>query len=104
MADRNGIVQRAPLPPLNSPLINEADRARVFGVIGKALNNILNGPNSYHADTMMKSSRDLMLELDSFANSVKRLKGAVNDPADIVGDAVRHLDHFKQAFKNRGGQ
>jgi hypothetical protein len=29
MADRNGIVQRAPLPPLNSPLINEADRARV---------------------------------------------------------------------------
>jgi hypothetical protein len=23
MADRNGIVQRAPLPPLNSPLINE---------------------------------------------------------------------------------
>jgi hypothetical protein len=26
MADRNGIVQRAPLPPLNSPLINEADR------------------------------------------------------------------------------
>jgi hypothetical protein len=33
MADRNGIVQRAPLPPLNSPLINEADRLAALACI-----------------------------------------------------------------------
>ena len=54
MANGNGFVQRAPLPPLNSPTITEADRARVYGVIGKELNNILNGATSYHSDSVKK--------------------------------------------------
>lgn len=103
MANGNGFVQRAPLPPLNSPTINEADRASVYGAIGKELNNILNGATSYHADSVKKSSNDLRSELNDFISAVGSLKDAVNDPADIVGDAVRDLREFKKAFETGVG-
>jgi len=99
MDNGNGFVQRAPLPPLNSPTITEADRARVYGVIGQELNNILNGPTSYHSDSVKKSSRNLMSELKNFIGAVDSLKETVNDPANIVGDAVRNLNRFKEAFE-----
>ena len=99
MANGNGFVQRAPLPPLNSPTITEADRARVYGVIGKELNNILNGATSYHSDSVKKSSRDLMSELEDFIGAVGSFKETVNDPTNIVGDAVRNLNRFKEAFE-----
>jgi hypothetical protein len=54
MANGNGFVQRTPLPPLNSPTITEADRARVYGVIGNELNNILNGPTAYNSDRVKR--------------------------------------------------
>jgi hypothetical protein len=98
MANGNGFVQRAPLPPLNSPTITEADRARVYGVIGNELNNILNGPTAHYADSVKKSSRDLMSELDNFIGTVESLKGAMNDPGNIVGDVVRDLNDFRDAF------
>jgi hypothetical protein len=98
MANGNGFVQRAPLPPLNSPTITQADRARVYGFIGRELNNILNGAPSYHADGAKKSSKDLMSGLNDFIKAVGRLKDGVNDPADIVGDAVRDLERFRDAF------
>ena len=103
MANGNGFVQRAPLPPLNSPTITEADRARVYGAIGKELNNILNGATSYHADSVKKSSKDLMSELNDFITAVGRLKDAVNDPGNIVGDAVRDLKGFRKAFETGMG-
>jgi hypothetical protein len=99
MTYRNGFVQRAPLPPLNSPIITEADRARVYGVIGKELNNILNGASSYYADSTKKSSKDLTSELNDFISAVNRLEDAVHDPGNIVGDAVRDLTEFQKAFK-----
>jgi hypothetical protein len=83
MANGNNSVQRAPLPPLNSPTIAEADRARVYGSIGRELNNILNGAASYHADGMKKSSKDLKSELNDFIGAVGRLKDKVNGPANI---------------------
>jgi hypothetical protein len=98
MANGNGFVQRAPLPPLNSPTITEADRARVYGAIGKELNNILNGSTSYHPDSVKKSSKDLRSELDSFVDAVRGFQDVLNDPANIVGDAVRHLEEFQKAF------
>ena len=99
MANGNGFVQRAPLPPLNSPTITEADRARVYSVIGKELNNILNGATSYHSDSVKKSSRDLMSELENFIGAVDSFKDTVNDPTNIVGDAVHNLNRFKEAFE-----
>ncbi len=98
MANGSGLVQRAPLPPLNSPTITEADRARVYGAIGKQLNNILNGTASYYADSMKKSSKDLKSELNDFIGAVESLKDAVNDPANVMGDALRHLKAFEGAF------
>jgi len=98
MANGNGFVQRAPLPPLNSPTIAEADRARVYGLVGRELNNLLNGAASYHRDSVKKSSKDLMSELDGLIDSVENLKGAVNDPENIVEDALRDLKGFRDAF------
>jgi hypothetical protein len=89
MANGNGLVQRAPLPPLNSPIINEADRTRVYGAIEKQLNTILNGATSYYSDSMKKSSKDLMSELDDLIGAVQSLRDVVNDPGNILGDAVR---------------
>jgi hypothetical protein len=104
MANGNSFVQRAPLPPLNSPTITEADRARVYGRIGRELNNILNwAPPSCHMDGVKKSSKDLMSDLNSFIGAVGRLKDAVNDPTNIVGDAVKQLEGFRNAFKTGVG-
>jgi hypothetical protein len=100
MPNGNGFVQRAPLPPLNSPTIAEGDRPRVYGVIGKELNNILNGSASYHADGVKKRSNDLLSERDNFIGAMGSLKDAVNDPANIVGDAVRDLGSFRKAFED----
>jgi hypothetical protein len=100
MANGNGLVQRAPLPPLNSPIINEADRTRVYGAIGKELNNILNGATSYYSDSVKKSSMDLMSELNDFIGAVQSLRDVVNDPGNILGDAVRDLKHFGNAFSD----
>ena len=74
MANGNGLVQRAPLPPLNSPTITEGDRARVYGAIGKELSSILNGGTSYHPDNVKRTSRDLTSELNHFIGAVKSLK------------------------------
>lgn len=103
MANRNGFVQRVPLPPLNSPTLTRADRTRVYGAIGKELDNISNGVRSYHDDSVKKSSKDLMSELNGFIHAVESLKDAVNDPEDIVGDAVRDLKGFKKAFETGVG-
>jgi hypothetical protein len=99
MANGNGFVQRTPLPPLNSPTITEADRARVYGIIGKELNSILNGATSYYLDSVKKSSSDLKSELKNFIGAVESLKDAVNDPSNIVGDMVRHLKSIQDAFE-----
>jgi hypothetical protein len=99
MANGSGLVQRGPLPPLNSPTISEADRGRVYGAIGKELNNILNGPASHHSDSVKRSSNDLRSELNDFIDAVKSLKNALSDPANIVDDAVRDLEVFRKAFE-----
>lgn len=99
MANGNSFVQRAPLPPLNSPTITEGDRARVYDAIGKELNNILNGATSYYPDSTKKSSKDLTSELNDFIGAVGALKDAVDDPGNIVGDAVSDLRKFQKAFE-----
>jgi hypothetical protein len=94
-----GVVQSAPLAPLNSPILAAADRPRVYGLIRKELNDALNGVSSFYPDGVKKSSSDLMSDLDKLIGSVTSLKDAVNDPTNIFGDAVRDLGGFREFFK-----
>lgn len=98
MANRDDLIQRSPLLPPNSPTITEADRARVYAIIGRELDNFLNGPSSYHSDGTKKSSFALMTELKDFVGSVSRLREIVGDPANILGEIGSNLDAFKEAF------
>jgi hypothetical protein len=98
MTDKNGFVQSAPLPPLNAPTISAADRSRVYAVIGKQLNDILNGALSYDSDSVQKNSTALLSGLNDFVGAVERLKDAVNDPTNIMEDVVRDLKGFRDAF------
>jgi hypothetical protein len=61
----------------------------------------LNGPAPYYTDGVKKSSNHLMSDLKGFIGSVNRLKDAVNDPANIMGDVLIDLNSFKDAFKAR---
>ena len=66
MSNDNGRIESAPPLPPNSPTITEADRARVYEMIGKELDNILNGSASYYPDSGKKNPYELMSELQSF--------------------------------------
>jgi hypothetical protein len=44
-----------------------------------------------------------MSELKGFIDAVGSLKDAVNDPGNIVGDALRDLEEFKKAFETGVG-
>ncbi|WJR76482.1 hypothetical protein [Bradyrhizobium sp. NP1] len=101
MSNENGVIQQSPLLPPNAPTITETDRARIYAIIGKELNNILNGPASYYPDSVKKDSVDLTSELQSFIGAVTSLKGVVNDPTGILESAVRDLNEFASTFKNR---
>lgn len=97
MADK-GMIQSAPLAPPNSPTITAADRSRIYGLIGRELDDTLNGASSFHPDGMKKSSSDLISGLDELVGTVTSMKDAVNDPTNVFGDALRQLRDFRKAF------
>ncbi|MGJ4946435.1 hypothetical protein ACQR1W_38170 [Bradyrhizobium sp. HKCCYLS1011] len=98
MASTKGIIERAPLPPPNAPLIGEKDRSRIFGLIGQQLQDVLNGPGSYYPDGVKKSPDALMDDLTSFYSSVEGLGRQLNDPSNIMGDVLNELQKFNAAF------
>jgi hypothetical protein len=73
MTEGRGPIERAPLPPPNAPVIGEGDRSRIFGMIGRQLDDIINGPGSYYPEGNKKSPDALMDDLMNLYNSVERL-------------------------------
>jgi len=98
MTNGPGIIERAPLPPPNAPMIGEGDRARIFRMIGRQLDDIINGPGSYYPEGNKKSPDALMDDLTNFYNSVERLGRQLNDPDNIIGSVLNELKTFNGAF------
>jgi hypothetical protein len=73
-------IEKRPLPAPNAPTITEGDRSRVYGAIGKELNDILSGKQSYYQEGVQKHPREIASDLDNFVASVKDLGNHVNDP------------------------
>ena len=98
MTNSRGIIEQAPLPWPNAPNIGEGDRPHIFGMIGKQLDDIINGPGSYYPEGTKKSPDALMGDLTEFYNSVERLGKQMNDPNNIMGDVLDELKKFNGAF------
>jgi len=94
------VIESAPLPSPNSPAIAPAARSLVYELIGRELNEALNGAPSFHPDGVKKSSVDLMSNLDELIGTLTSMKDAVDDPTNIFGDALGHLKTFRRVFDN----
>jgi hypothetical protein len=98
MANNKGIIEQAPLPLPNAPNIGEGDRSRILGMIGKQLDDIVNGPGSYYPEGIKKGPDAVMDDLTSFYNSVERFGQQLNDPNNIIGDVLNELKKFNSTF------
>ena len=92
-------IEKRYLAPLNSPIITEADRPKVYDIIGKQLADILTGNKSYYADGVQKESNARASDLKDFIASIEDLQERVNDPSNILGKAVSDLRKYADAFK-----
>jgi hypothetical protein len=95
-------IESQPLQPLDpGASITEQDRSRVYSIIGKELNNLLNGSASFYPDGMQKDGQSLLSDLSRFKAGVQELQGVVNDPSNILGGVVGHLGLFVKKFEKR---
>jgi hypothetical protein len=97
-------IEKRYLAPLNSPAITEADRPKVYGIIGKELAKVLSGAKSYYSDGVQKDPWTLASDLNNFISSIRALQERVDDPSNVLGtvaDAlVKHAEGFKD-FLNK---
>ena len=92
-------IETAPLAPLNARTkITEADRAKVYALIGKQLNDLVNGPASNYPDGGRKSPQVISEDIKRLNGHVMNLKGFVDDPAGILDSVVKHLDDFRRGL------
>jgi hypothetical protein len=98
MTNNRSIIEQAPLPPPNAPSIEEGDRSRIFGLVGKQLDDIINGPGSYYPEGIKKSPDALMGDLTNFYRSIERFGKQLNDPNNVMGDVLEELKKFNGAF------
>jgi hypothetical protein len=95
-------IEKYYLSPLNpGTAISENDRLKVYSIIREHLSDVLTGGNSYYPDSVQKDAQARSEDLQRFIRSVDSLKGPVNDPSNILGDAVEHLKVFRNAFDKR---
>lgn len=93
-------IESYPLPPINfGTTIREADRSAVYGIIGKELNSILNGAESYYPDAGRKDIQTSHSELKSFIADLQKLQGDVNDPSNILTSVLSDLGHIQKALE-----
>ena len=70
-------------------------------MVGKEVDNILNGPGSFYADGVQKDAQTLLSDLVDFMGSIQDLRGVVNDRSNILNSVVDDLKSFTQTFENR---
>jgi len=98
-------IETRPLPPLDARTrITEADRSRVYDLIGKQLDYLVNGPGSYYPDGGRKSPQAIGEDIERFNGHVSNLKSFVDDPTSIIDSVVGHLKTFKEEFEARNKQ
>jgi hypothetical protein len=93
-------IEKRYLAPLNpATTITEADRSKVYNIIRKELADILTGDQSYYPDGVQKDSQMRVSDLNDFIGSIRKLRGRVDDPSNILGGAVDHLGKFADVFR-----
>jgi len=100
-------IERQYLPPLNPEMtIGEPDRPRVYDIVRRQLADLLEDDQSYYPDGVQKDWQARAEDLDAYIKSFTSLSGRANDPADVLGDVVRHLRQhakdFREAIKGAG--
>lgn len=88
-------IERRNLPPVN-PLakIEEADRVRVYDIIRRRLADVITGSHSYFPDGVQRDERGRLADLKGFISSVESLRQHVDDPSDVLGQAINDLREF----------
>lgn len=93
-------IERHNLAPLNpGTVITEADRSKVYDIIGRKLADVLSGNQSYYPDGRQKDSQARAEDLNDFIPSIKDLQSHVDDRSNILGEAVSDLRKHAQAFQ-----
>ncbi len=92
-------IEKRYLAPLNSPIITEADRPKVYDIIGKQLVDVLTGNQSYYPDGLQKESNARASDLRNFIASIEDLRQRVNDPSNILGKIAEDLGTYADAFE-----
>jgi hypothetical protein len=93
-------IERQPLPAPGAQPITENDRQWLHDAIGKALKNVLSGPQSYYPDDVQEDSQDMGADLDNFIKSLENFRNNyVIDPSDVMGPMVDQLKERVKEFK-----
>jgi hypothetical protein len=92
-------IRTQPLAPLDARIkITNGDRARVYALIGKQLDYLVNGPGSYYPDSGRKSPQTIGEDIKRFRERVKNLKSFVDEPASILDSVNNDLEQFEESF------
>jgi hypothetical protein len=92
-------VERQPLAPLDSrTTIAPADRGKVYDIVKRELDHLVNGSGSYHPDGARKSRQTIGDNILGLKNRVESLQSFVSDPSDILRSVLKDLDGFHKAF------
>jgi hypothetical protein len=85
-------IEGQPLPAPGARPITENDRQWLHDAIGRALKDVLSGPQSYYPDGVQEDSQYMGADLDRFITSLENFRNSyVIDPSDMMGPMVDQL-------------
>ena len=86
MENQLATIESKPLPAPGARPITEDDRQRLHDAIGRALKDVLSGPQSYYPDGVQEDPQDMSADLDRFIESLENFRNNnVTDPSDVMG-------------------
>lgn len=92
-------IEKRYLAPLNpAATIEEADRLKVYGLIGERLADTLTGNQSYFPEGTKKDPRTLSSDLHDLIASLHAMQMRTNDPSNVLGQAIEHLKGHAKRF------